>query len=313
MRIAVLLGGFSSEREVSLRSGAAVAKALRERGHEVCEVDVRDERVAGLDGARPDVAFIALHGAFGEDGGVQALLESKGIPYTGSGPAASRRAMDKVEAKDRFLAAGVPVAPHITVRRDEGERGVLERILAFGMPVVVKPRAEGSSVGVTIHKVPDALDRGLAEAFRYHPEALVERFIAGRELTVGILEDRALPVVEMKPAREFFDYEAKYQDDRTVYIVDPPLGAAERERVQAAARDAHRALGCEGFSRVDLILTAAGEPCMLEVNTVPGLTERSLLPKAARAAGIEFPELCERIVRDGRGRQRRGGTAAGRR
>lgn len=302
MRIAILLGGFSSEREVSLRSGAAVAKALRERGHDAIAIDVRDRRVAELDAARPEVVFVALHGAFGEDGGVQALLESRRLPYTGSGPAASRLAMDKVAAKDRFIAAGVTVAPHLVVRRDEEPRARRERILAFGLPVVIKPRAEGSSVGVTIHAVPDALDAGLADAFRYHADALVERYVAGRELTVGILDRRALPLVEMKPARAFFDFAAKYQDDRTVYVVDPPLEAAVRERVQAAGLAAHRALGCEGFSRVDVILPESGEPCVLEVNTIPGMTERSLLPKAARAAGIEFPELCERIVRQGAAR-----------
>lgn len=299
MRIAVLLGGFSSEREISLRSGSAVAKALRERGHDVAEVDVRDEAVAELDRVRPDVAFIALHGKFGEDGGIQALLERKGIPYTGSGPEASRVAMDKAAAKERFARAGAPVAPHLLVRRGDDPSAARERILAFGLPVVVKPRTEGSSVGVSIHRTPEGLGRGLEDAFRFHPDALVERFVGGRELTVGILEDRALPVIEMKPAREFFDYEAKYVDDRTVYVVDPPLERAARERLQAAALAAHRSLGCEGFSRVDAILTAAGDPIVLEVNTVPGLTERSLLPKAARAEGIGFPELCERIVRHG--------------
>jgi D-alanine-D-alanine ligase len=299
MRIAVLLGGFSSEREVSLRSGAAVAKALRSLGHEVHEVDVRDERVEALDGVRPDVAFIALHGRFGEDGGVQALLGSKRIPYTGSGPEASRVAMDKAEAKRRFASAGVPVAPDVLVRASDGLAAAESAALAFGLPLVVKPVAEGSSVGVTVHHTASRLAEGLQEAFRHGGAALVERFVAGRELTVGILEDRALPVVELKPARAFYDYEAKYRDDRTVYVVDPPLAAAERDAVQAAALAAHRALGCEGFSRVDVILSREGRPCVLEVNTIPGMTDRSLLPKAARAAGIEFPALCERIARNG--------------
>lgn len=297
MRVAVLLGGFSSEREISLRSGAAVVKALRERGHDVREVDVRDERVAELDRVRPHAAFIALHGRFGEDGGIQALLEAKGIPYTGSGVEASRTAMDKVAAKERFARAGVPVAPHALVRQAEGLSAAREKVLAFGLPVVLKPRSEGSSVGVSIHRTAEGLDRGLAEAFRCGPDVLAERLVTGRELTVGILGDRALPVVEMRPAREFFDYEAKYSDTRTVYVVDPPLETAQRERVQAAALTAHRSLGCVGFSRVDVMLSDAGEPAVLEVNTVPGLTERSLFPKAAQAAGIPFPELCERIVR----------------
>jgi len=298
MRVAVLLGGLSSEREVSLRSGAAVAKALRERGHEALEIDVRDETVADLDRIRPDVAFIALHGRFGEDGGVQALLEAKGIPYTGSGVAASRLAMDKAAAKNRFAEAGVPAAPDILVRESEGP-AAQARVLAFGLPVVVKPVAEGSSVGISIHRTAETLAAGLAEAYRHGGAALVERFVDGREMTVGILDDAALPVVELRPARAFYDYEAKYRDDRTVYVVDPPMAAAEREAVQAAALAAHRALGCEGFSRVDVILARTGTPCVLEVNTIPGMTDRSLLPKAARAAGIDFPALCERIARRG--------------
>jgi D-alanine-D-alanine ligase len=305
MRIAVLLGGFSSEREVSLRSGAAVAKALRGRGHAVAEVDVRDERVEALDRDRPEVVFIALHGRFGEDGGVQALLQAKGIPYTGSGVEASRLAMDKAEAKRRFIAAGVPVAPDVLVRASEGLAAAEAAARAFGFPLVVKPVAEGSSVGVTLHPDSSRLAEGLQEAFRHGGAALVERLVGGREMTVGVLEDRALPAVELKPARDFYDYEAKYRDDRTVYVVDPPMAAAEREAVMAAGLAAHRALGCEGFSRVDVILSGAGAPCVLEVNTIPGMTDRSLLPKAARAAGIEFPELCERIVRHGLARGRR--------
>jgi D-alanine-D-alanine ligase len=299
MRIAVLLGGFSSEREVSLRSGAAVAKALRARGHDVTEVDVRDALLEELDRIRPDVAFIALHGRFGEDGGAQARLEAMRIPYTGSGPAASRLAMDKAEAKRRFASAGVPVAPDIVVRAADGPAAAEAAARAFGFPLVVKPVAEGSSVGVTLHPDATRLSEGLREAFRHGEAALVERLIRGREMTVGILEDRALPVVELKPARVFYDFDAKYRDDRTVYVVDPPMAAAARDAVQAAGLAAHRALGCEGFSRVDVILSEAGAPCVLEVNTIPGMTDRSLLPKAAGAAGVGFPELCERIARQG--------------
>lgn len=299
MRVAVLLGGFSSEREVSLRSGAAVSKALRERGHDVHEVDVRDEAVADLDRVRPEVAFVALHGRFGEDGGVQALLGAKRIPYTGSGVAASRLAMDKAASKARFAEAGVPAAPDRIVRREDGIAAATEAAIAFGLPVVLKPVAEGSSVGISIHRTTETLAAGLEEAFKHGGATLVERFMAGREMTVGVLEDRALPVVELKPARDFYDYEAKYRDDRTVYVVDPPMAAAEREAVQAAGLAAHRSLGCEGFSRVDVILGGAGTPCVLEVNTIPGMTDRSLLPKAAGAAGISFPELCERIARSG--------------
>jgi len=295
-KVAVLMGGTSSEREVSLRSGAAVARALREAGRKVVEIDLRTETGRELDGGGFDAAFIALHGRFGEDGQLQRILQERGIPYTGSGPEASRLAMDKVETKRRFKARHVATPPHHVVVQGESVALWEQFARALGYPVVLKPRAEGSSVGVTVHEDCATLLDGAAECFRYGSVGLMEKFISGRELTAGILDGEALPLVEMKPKSRFFDYRAKYQDPDTKYIVDPPISEIEKRRVQKAAKDAFAALGCEGFGRVDLILTPFCSVHVLEVNTIPGMTERSLFPKAAAAAGIGFPDLCSRLV-----------------
>jgi D-alanine-D-alanine ligase len=297
MRIAVLMGGLSRERGISLLSGDGVARALESRGHEVIRITVDDEEVAALAAARPDVAFIALHGRFGEDGGVQRRCAAFGIPYTGSGPEASWRALEKSVAKALFEEAGVPTPPWVRLEPpfDGRAAGALvgERV---GFPCVVKPVAEGSSIGVTIVRAEAALAPALAEIARLGGAALVERFVAGREFTVGILGEEALPPIELVPRRSFYDYEAKYAADAgTEYRVDPPLEPALREALARTALAAHRALGCEDLSRVDLRVGETGSPLVLEVNTIPGMTARSLLPKAAAAAGIEFGRLCERI------------------
>jgi D-alanine-D-alanine ligase len=289
---------------VSLRSGGAVAKALEERGHKVAKVDILTETGRELDGVRCDVAFIALHGRFGEDGGIQKILESRGIPYTGSGPAASRAAMDKLEAKRRFIARGVETPPHLLVANADSAEQMERRARSLGYPVVLKPRAEGSSVGVTVHRDKSTLAAGAAEAVKFGSPALMEKFVADREMTVGVLADRALPIIEIRPAEGFFDYSAKYKDQRTEYIVGAPLDEQDARKIQGAALAAHRALGCEGASRVDVIFTPLHAAYVLEVNTIPGMTERSLLPKAARAAGIEYGELCERIALDALRRRR---------
>jgi D-alanine-D-alanine ligase len=294
--IGVLMGGCSSEREVSLRSGAAVADALKSIGHKVVPLDLRHEDGRELEGIHLDVAFIALHGRFGEDGRLQQFLQKRGIPYTGSGPEASRAAMDKVEAKRLFKLKNVETPPHRVIARGDSVDLMEHAARALGYPVVMKPRAEGSSVGVTVHEDRATLLDGAAECFRHDPIGLMEKFIQGRELTVGILDGTALPVIELRPKSRFFDYNAKYQDPDTQYIVNPPLSDLDRRRVQKTAKDAHEALGCEGMSRVDLILTPFCSVHVLEVNTIPGLTARSLLPKAAAAAGIEFPQLCWRIT-----------------
>ena len=294
--VGVLLGGTSSEREVSLRTGAAVAKALRSLGHRVVEIDIQSETGRELDGAAIDVAFIALHGRFGEDGRLQRLLQERGLPYTGSGPDASRAAMDKVESKHLFKKRGVGTPDHRVILLGESLALWEQCARALGYPVVLKPRAEGSSVGVTRHDDCATLLDGAAECFRHDTVGLMEKFIAGRELTVGILDGKPLPLIEIKPKAAFFDMDAKYKSHETQYIVEPEMSDLDKRRVQRAAKAAHEALGCEGVSRVDLILTPLCSIHVLEVNTIPGMTERSLLPKAARAAGLEFPELCQEIV-----------------
>jgi D-alanine-D-alanine ligase len=304
------MGGTSSERDVSLRTGAAVSKAIRSLGHQVTEIDITTETGQELDGLSLDVAFIALHGKFGEDGQLQRILQARRIPYTGSGPEASRAAMDKVESKKLFKLKNVETPPHRVIMHGESVSLWEQCARALGYPIILKPRAEGSSVGVTVHRDCSTILDGAAECFRYGTVALMEKFIHGRELTVGILDGRPLPIIEIRPKSGFFDANAKYRDPETVYMVDPPLSEIERRRVNKAAKEANDALGCEGVSRVDLILTPLCSIHVLEVNTIPGMTERSLLPKAARAAGIEFPELCQQLLEAGIRRSQGGFWAA---
>ncbi len=291
------MGGVSSEREISLRSGAAVSEALKQAGHNVICIEVNDEKVEELDGLEIDVAFIALHGYFGEDGGIQSLLESKGIPYTGSGVEASRIAMDKIETKRRFLANGLLTPDSVSLAQSYMIASEVQRFVdMLGFPVIVKPARNGSSIGVSIVKNFAGLKKGLEKALEFSSKALIEKYIHGRELTVGILGNNPLPIIEIKPAVEFFDYVAKYNDSRTEYNTAVSLSPSVYNEVQQAALKAHQTLGCRGFSRVDMILGEDGHIYLLEVNTIPGFTEKSLLPKAARAANIGFVDLCDMIV-----------------
>lgn len=290
-RVAVLQGGPGSEREVSLHTAAAVAGALRESGMDVHPVDVRD---AGFQlPEQACLAFIALHGVFGEDGGVQAELERRRIPYTGAGVAASALAFDKAASKERFLARGVPT-PRSRVA-SAGDLGGLEA------PVVLKPLREGSSVGVQVVRDAAKLDAAIEEVFKHGDTALVEDFVEGRELTVGIIADRPLPVVEILPRDGFYDMANKYpwmgKGGGTDYVCPAGLSAAEAEAVTTAAVAAHRALGIEVYSRVDVLLDANGRPWVLEANTIPGMTPSSLLPKAAAAVGLGFNDLCLLLAR----------------
>jgi len=296
-RIAVLYGGDSSEREVSLRTGEAVAAALDERGHYVRLIDVRGRSLDPLDGWDCDLAFIALHGAFGEDGQVQLLLETRGIPYTGSGVEASRLAMDKAAAKARFAAAGIPT-PECRLLTDKSRaEEVRSAITHIGFPQVLKPAREGSSIGITVARtVPEAM-AGLAECFRLDNRAIVERFVRGRELTVGILGRRTLPIIELVYPGAIFDHHAKYTDGVTRHVINPEFPEKTDELIRTTALAAHDALGCRDISRVDIMLPDDHTPFVLEVNSIPGMTATSLVPDAARAAGIEFPELCEAIAR----------------
>ena len=285
-KAAVLKGGPSLEREVSLRSGAAVAGGLREAGYDVAEIDVR-----GRDLDIPgdvDVVFIALHGDFGEDGEVQELLEAMGIPYTGSGPEASRAAFDKILCKKMFAQGRVPSARYEIVSAGGARR--------IPLPVVVKPPRQGSSIGVNMVFSEDSWNGALADALKYDKEALVEEYIEGRELTVGILEGEPLPVIEIKAGEGWYDYNSKYLSGSTCYEVPARLTARENGLCSDAAVRAWQVLGCEGFARVDLRMDSTGNVYVLEVNTIPGFTETSLLPKSAAEAGISFSGLCERIL-----------------
>ncbi|MCD6014602.1 MAG: D-alanine--D-alanine ligase [Solirubrobacterales bacterium] len=300
MRVAVLKGGRGLERQVSLRSGARVADALASLGHDVLAIDVGAELVATLKAERPEVAFVALHGVGGEDGTVQELLEILDIAHTGSGVAACRRSMDKVAAKHALLAAGVAtpdwVAFSSTAFRELGAAEALGEIEdRLGFPLVVKPASGGSSLGVRFAAGAGKVPEALVAAFSYDDRVLLERHVDGRELAVSLLAGIALPAVEARPRDEDrFNYEARYEIGRTEYVCPAELGAAEGPVLDAALRT-WDALGLEGFGRVDLILGDDG-PQVLEANAIPGLTDTSLLPMAAEAAGLGFERLCERLL-----------------
>jgi D-alanine-D-alanine ligase len=300
MRIAVLKGGRGLERQVSLRSGARVEDALTALGHEVLPIDVGAELVATLKSERPEVAFIALHGAGGEDGTVQELLEILGIPYTGPGVRACVRSIDKVAAKHELRAAGVPTPDWAAFNeiafRELGAAEALSEIEAgLGFPLVIKPAAGGSSLGVRFAAGAGEVPEALVAAFSYDDRVLLERHVEGRELAVSMLAGIALPAVEARPREEDrFSYEARYEIGRTEYLCPAELGAAEGPVLDAALRT-WDVLGFDGFARVDMILADDG-PQVLEANAIPGLTDTSLLPMSAEAAGLSFERLCERIV-----------------
>lgn len=292
LRITVLAGGPSAEREVSLKSGRAVAAALASLGYEVHIADIAPDSLSGLD-VPADVVFIALHGAFGEDGRLQRILEERGIRYTGSGPEASALAMDKVAAKRRFIEAGVPTPRFDVVSAER----LAELARQWRPPAVLKPIADGSSVDITIARDPETLTERLTALVCKYGQCLIEEYIAGPELTVGIFQDTALPPIQIRTKREFYNYEAKYVDNDTEYLFDIDLPAEVLQRVQALSVRASQALGCRDICRVDWMIDARTfQPFILEVNTIPGFTDHSLLPKAAGRVGIGFAELCRRIV-----------------
>ena len=304
LQVAVLMGGMSMEREVSLQSGHAVAQALRDAGLRVSEVDVR-----GADFTLPpgtDVAYLALHGTFGEDGTIQRLLEQRGMPYTGSGPESSALAFDKVAAKKAFLAAGLQTAQHVVLEPRHKVSG-LEQL---GFPVIVKPVRQGSSVGVSVAKNADELERACCKAWEFDDQLLVEQFIPGREFTIAVFGEQTLPVVEIRTRRRFFDREAKYIPGEAEEIVPARTDTAMTARIQWAGQRAHECLGCRDLSRTDVIMSTRGAVFVLEVNTLPGMTTNSLFPKAARAAGLDLPGVCAQLVemawarRAARGEQR---------
>lgn len=284
--VAVLMGGPGTEREVSLRSGAAVVKAVAECGAEAIPVDVRG---AGFSlPAGTDLAFNMIHGTFGEDGQIQEILDRLGVPYTGDGAVASRLAFDKIASKRLFVAAGVPTADWRVLRVGEA----LDR----RPPFVLKAPKQGSSVGVHLVHREDQIAEALADCSRYDAEILLEDFFVGRELTVGVLGCEPLPVIEIVPHDGFYDYQHKYTAGTSDYFVPARIGPEATNRVQTAAVAAHQALGLQVYSRVDVLLADDGAVSVIEANTIPGMTETSLLPKAAAAAGISFPALCAQIA-----------------
>lgn len=289
LNIVVMLGGPSAEREVSLRTGAGVANALCSLGHAVTEIDPKDGTFSLP--KKTDVVFLALHGTYGEDGVAQQQLEKLGVPYTGCDSEASRVAFDKVLTKERCIEAGVPTAKFVVV---ESEKTPWP--MGWQPPVVVKPVRQGSSVGLQfVERVAD-WSEALREAFRYDSQLLAEEKIIGRETTVGILADEALPVVEVCPKAGGYDYRNKYTAGNTDYFCPADFDAETTRAIQQAALGAFRAIGGRDYARVDVMVRATGEPIVLEVNTLPGMTETSLLPKAAAAAGMSYAELCQKMI-----------------
>lgn len=294
-KIAVLMGGMSAEREISLRTGAAVVKALREAGGQVVAIDAGRDLAERLRDEQVELAFIALHGRYGEDGCVQGLLEILGIPYTGSGVLASALAMDKQLTKQILLQHELPTPGYAICRRGDDLRQLAAGFRHF--PMVVKPNAEGSSLGMTIAQDPEQLLQGLERALECDTTVLIEEYIAGLEVTVGVLNDEPLPMIQIVPNSGLYDYQAKYTAGATQYILPAPLPALLYQRIQQVALEACRALGCRGAARVDFMVRDREFYC-LEVNTIPGMTETSLLPKAAAHAGMSFTELVVAILAD---------------
>jgi D-alanine-D-alanine ligase len=307
MKLAVLRGGKSAEREVSLRSGAQVTKALRGLGHEVTEVDLDTNTWDTLRDGGFECIFNALHGRLGEDGTVQGMFELLGLPYTGSGVLASALCMDKSRAGKVMAGAGLKVPEFEELEIKEGVAAeVVERLVSqFGLPLVIKPAREGSTIGLTIARNADDVASGLVLAGRYDRRVLAQRFATGTEVTIGVLatpEMQVLPTLEIVSENPVYDFDAKYTAGKSHHIIPARIPEAARAAASDAAARAFTELGCSGMARVDIIVDASGTPWLLEVNTVPGLTELSLLPDAARAAGISFEQLCERLITHAVGR-----------
>lgn len=302
VRIGVLMGGESAEREVSLRTGAAVHRSLVRRGYDAVAIDVGPTLSQDLRDQKIAVAFLALHGPGGEDGAIQGFLETLGIPYTGSGIQASAVGMHKVTTKTLLASAGIPVPAGTVVKRGKKvSSAALLRAAKLRWPVVVKPASQGSTIGVTIVRKSSQWREALALAHRYDTDAMVEAYIPGHEVTVSIIGRQqtaplVLPAVEIVAPGGFYDFSAKYEKGKTQYLCPAPLPAAVTRQIRALALQTYEVLGCEGAARVDFRITPRGRPFVLEINTVPGMTETSLLPMAAAKANIEYDELTERIL-----------------
>ena len=292
-KVAVLMGGKSAEREVSLKSGGMVLAALKKKGVDAHAFDPSEKSIELLQKEKFERAFIALHGRFGEDGTMQGILEWLGIPYTGSGVLASALAMDKLRTKRLWRAEKLPTPSWEVLSSDTNFRITARRL---GLPVMVKPANEGSSIGMSKVRAAAGLEEAYALAVNYDPVVLAEKFVEGTELTGGILGDEALPLIRLETPRDFYDYEAKYVADDTRYIVPAGLTQKREEDLRALCLEAFRALGCRGWGRVDLMLDRRGRPYLLEVNTSPGMTDHSLVPMAARAVGLSYEDLCVKIL-----------------
>ena len=294
-KIGVMMGGLSREREISLKTGTAILKALTEKGYTACSIDVGQDVAETLIKKKIECAFIALHGRFGEDGTIQGMLELMGIPYTGSGVLASALALHKVMSKKIFLCEKIPTPPfEVIQRQDLGKHPV--RSISLSLPFVVKPAREGSTIGVSIVRTEEELVPSLIEAGKYDEEILVEKFMKGKEITVGILEDIPLPVIEIVPKSGFYDYHSKYTKGETQYIIPARIPREKYLYAQEISLKAFQVLGCSGCARVDLMTDENDDLFVIDINTMPGMTETSLLPKAASYVGITFEDLVERIL-----------------
>jgi D-alanine-D-alanine ligase len=294
-RIGVLLGGTSAEREVSLRSGHAIYQALKGLGYNVIAVDVGRDICILLAAEEIQIAFLALHGGYGENGSIQGMLEVLGISYTGSGVLASALAMDKEASKKVFLYHDIPVPPSVVIERKTAEDRL--PVINFALPWVIKPASEGSSIGVSIVRQERDFRKAIAQAYVYGSRIIIEQYIDGKEIQIGVLNGKVIGGVEVRPSLEFYSYEAKYTSGLTEYILPPEVDDAVYEQAGMTALSAHQSLGCKGATRIDLRIDRKGNPYVLEVNTIPGMTETSLLPKIARLAGYDFPGLIEEILR----------------
>jgi D-alanine-D-alanine ligase len=294
-RVAVMMGGLSREREISLKTGKAILKALTEKGYTVIAIDVGDDITEKLVKEKIECAFLALHGRFGEDGTIQGMLELMRIPYTGSGVLASALAMHKIMAKKFFLCEKIPTPAFEVFQQEEIKKG-LQKKISLLLPLVVKPAREGSTIGISIVQRAEELSPALKKAGEYDEEIFVEEFMKGREITVGILEDIPLPVIEILPKSGFYDYHSKYTKGETQYILPARIPREKYLYAQEISLRTFQTLGCSGVARVDLMTDENENPFVIDVNTMPGMTETSLLPKAASYAGIPFEDLVERIL-----------------
>jgi D-alanine-D-alanine ligase len=302
-KIAVLMGGRSLERDVSLKSGQRVASALKEKGYEIKQLDVDENLIPTLDKDRPDLVYIALHGKYGEDGTIQEILEILNIPYTGPGVYSSIIGFDKVLSKEIFKNEGIPSPPFYALSessfKEMGASELLPDIAEkIGLPLIIKPSAQGSALGIKIAHTSEELPRAIIGALSYDKKVLLEKFIKGKEVSVSILGDETLPVVEIIPKKEYFDFESMYTMGKTDYFIPARIDKELESKVVEIAKKVHKALRCENLSRTDIIIEdGTNQPFVLELNTSPGMTDTSLLPMCAEVAGINFPDLVEKIVK----------------